>query len=106
MFGKPEWFTQSTCCNGVSPVSLKGWLYLAAWGALIVVPMAGLGLAGKIIPEALIWLAVSSLAFLWDMRTIRGELQAERERNLYYISGENEEHSELATRQFDMKLRG
>ena len=36
MFGKPEWFTTSSCCGGVSPVTFKGWLYLAVWGALIV----------------------------------------------------------------------
>lgn len=105
MFGKPEWFTQSTCCQGISPVSFKGWAYLAAWGALIVLPMVGLGAMGKIVPEAIIWLAFSALAFAWDMRTIRGELQAERDRNLLYI-GENEDGGELATRNFDMKLRG
>jgi hypothetical protein len=69
-------------------------------------PTAGLGLAGKIVPEALIWLAFSALAFFWDMRSIRSELQAEHDRNLYFIGGDKEEHAELATRQFDMKLRG
>lgn len=104
MFGKAEWFQQSGCCRGVSPVSFKGWLYLAVWGALIVLPMAGLTLVGKFLPEAPIWFAFSGLLFLWDMREIRRQLEAARVRNLPFIG--DEESPELATRNFDLKLRG
>jgi hypothetical protein len=106
MFGKPEWFTQSSCCSSVLPATFKGWLYLAGWGALIVLPMLALGITGRAVPEAFIWLGFSALAFLWDMRTIRGQLETERQRSLFFIGGESEEQSELATRHFDMKLRG
>ncbi|MBW3596296.1 MAG: hypothetical protein KY475_03365 [Planctomycetes bacterium] len=105
MFGKPEWFKQSTCCNGVSPVSFKGWMYVAGWAAFIVMPLAGLGLMGKVVPEALVWLAFSGLAFLWDMRDIRRQMQAQHDRTLLYIDDEREASPELATRRFDMKLR-
>lgn len=97
---------QSACCRGITPVSLRGWAYLAVWGAVVVLPMAGLAALGKVFPEAPIWLAFSTLAFLWDMRDIRGQLQAEHDRNLFYIPDEEADTSELATRHFDMKLRG
>jgi hypothetical protein len=106
MFGKPEWFKLSTCCQGVSPVSFRGWLHVAAWGALIVLPTVGLALAGKSRPEALIWLAASIVGFLWEMRGIRRQLQIAHERSLYFIGGEEHQPSEVATRNFDLKLRG
>jgi hypothetical protein len=105
MFGKPEWFQQTACCHGVTPVSRNGWMYLAGWAAFIVLPLAGLGLMEKVVPEALIWLAFSGFAFLWDMRDIRRQLQARHDQTLFYIAGEREESPELATRRFDMKLR-
>ena len=105
MFGKAEWFQQTNCPCGVSPVSLKGWLYLAVWGALVALPTAGLVLTGRAVPEAPIWLAFSGLFFVWDLRDMRRQLEAERVRNLPFIGDENES-PELATRKFDLKLRG
>jgi hypothetical protein len=106
MFGKPEWFKLSSCCQGVSPVKLQGWLHMAAWTALMILPTFGLALAGKARPEAMIWLAASIVAFLWEMRSIRRQLQIAHERSLYFIGGEESESAEVATRHFDLKLRG
>lgn len=106
MFGKPEWFQQTTCCRAVTPVVGKGWLYLAGLGAFIILPTTALALTGRVFPEAVIWLAASSVAFLWEVRDIRRQLQAARDRNLFYIRDEEQESPELATRHFDLKLRG
>ena len=106
MFAKREWFKQSACGQGVCPVSSRGWLFLAMAGAAIIVPTIALGAFGKIVPEAIIWLAFSSLVFYGEMRGLRRQVQAERDRNLLFIGGEDKESPEVATRNFDLKLRG
>jgi hypothetical protein len=105
MFGKAEWFKQTDCCNFVYPVSTSGWRYLAVWSAAAALPAAGLALIGKTFPEALVWAAAATLAFWWDVRDIRRQLRIAHERTLPFI-GDEDESSDLATRQFDMKLRG
>lgn len=105
MFGNPEWFKLTTCCQGVSPVNHKGWAYLAAWAMFIILPIVGLASLGKGVPEGPIWLAFSGLAFYWDLREMRRRLKAVHDRNLFYIGDEQEASAEFATRHFDMKLR-
>jgi hypothetical protein len=66
MFGSPDWFKTRTI-SVRTPSSLMGWLYLLGWGAAITVP-TWLFLDAQRAPEACTWLAVSSLALLWDRR--------------------------------------
>ncbi len=106
MFGKPEWFTQSACCHYMKPASLMGWGYLAVWIVVVALPATLLGVLGKGFPEAVIWLLFSLGALFTDLRGIWRRLQAERDRNLLYISDEEADAGELTTRHFDMKLRG
>jgi hypothetical protein len=66
MFGRPDWFKTRTI-SVRTPSSLMGWLYLMGWGAAITVP-TWMFLDARRAPEALSWLAISSLALLWDRR--------------------------------------
>jgi hypothetical protein len=66
MFGRPEWFKTRTISYR-TPASFMGWLYLFGWGAAISIP-TWMFLDARRAPEGLAWLAVASLAFLWDRR--------------------------------------
>ena len=69
MFGRPEWFKTSTI-NFRTPASFLGCLYVAGWGAAICAP-TWMFLEAHRRPEALVWLAISGLALLWDRRHSR-----------------------------------
>ncbi len=69
MFGRPEWFKTRTI-SFRSPASFFGWLYMAGWAAAITVP-TWMFLSHHRGPEALTWLAISSIALLWDRRHSR-----------------------------------
>ena len=79
--------------------------FLAVWGALITLPTGGLAAAGRIFPEPQIWLVSATLFFLWEMRSVRRQLQIAHERSLFFIGGEEQQPAEVATRNFDLKLR-
>lgn len=69
MFGRPEWFKTRTI-SVRTPACLAGWLYLTGWGTAIGLPSWLFLDAGRI-PEAVAWLAVSSVACFWDCRHSR-----------------------------------
>ncbi len=111
MFGKPEWFREKTVGWGLTPITWQGWAYALIWMAVIVAPFLGL-LALRGGPEAALWL-IGSLAFVvWDVRKIlqqkRGNgsaNQKEPEDDMLYITGDEEDASSLATRNYDMHVR-
>lgn len=69
MFGRPEWFKTRTI-SFRAPASFLGWLYFLGWSAVIAVP-TWMFLDHRKGPEALAWLAISSVALLWDRRHSR-----------------------------------
>ncbi len=47
MFGKPEWFRPKSFGWGLTPITWQGWLYTAAWSAVMIVPFIGLITTGR-----------------------------------------------------------
>jgi hypothetical protein len=73
MFGNPEWFRKKSVGWGLRPVCWRGWIYVVVWVAVICVPFIAL-LASHLLPEALIWVAVTFGVLLWDVRQAMREL--------------------------------
>ena len=66
MFGNSEWFADSTNQRILRPAEKNGWIYYGAWLAAIALPTMILLTVG--IPQAIFWMAISSVGFVWDYR--------------------------------------
>ena len=102
MFGNAAWFKTKED-GGLAPSTWQGWAYFASWGAAVTLPAIFLTGAGVV--EPLIWAAVSSLAFLWDLRKVRRAVAGEHANENVFVIDENTDVTQFATRNFDMKLR-
>lgn len=107
MFGKPEWFGKKVWGWGLYPATREGWIYTGAVAGGIALPF-NLLLLSRGWPEAMIWLFVSALAVVWDVKQIieaidypHGKPKPVKE--VLYIG--DDEPDSLQTRQLDLKLR-
>lgn len=108
MFGNPVWFRKKTVGWGLRPVSWKGWLYAAAWVAVICAPFIAL-LACHLVLESLVWVVVMMVALLWDVRQVRRGVDMARKDDAadILVIDENTEPDPAyyATRSYDFRLR-
>jgi hypothetical protein len=103
-FGNPRWFRQAPGGRGLRPAGWQGWLCLLTWIAILVLPFGVLIGAGRV-PESFVWFLVVSGCLFWETRQIRQQLQrAARGDDVLYI-GEEGEPDQLATRNYDFRLR-
>ena len=105
MFGKPEWFRDKAFAWGLSPVCWQGWTYTSVWFLVIAAPFNML-LHRANAPGALIWIAASIAALIWDVRQIkRAALStgaaASPKDSVLYIGDEDQ----ITTKNLDMRLR-
>jgi hypothetical protein len=82
MFGKPEWFREKSLGWGLVPVRWQGWVYALAWSGVIAAPFLAL-LTTRREVEAMIWLAASLGALLWDVRDVLHGIREQRKEVLY-----------------------
>ena len=105
MFGKPEWFKETQVGWGLIPISWRGRVYVAIWLVVILFPFLllfqqGLGL------ESLVWLGASLFAVVVDARWILREMKGMQNTDeVLYIDGNETVSEQLATREFDFRLR-
>jgi hypothetical protein len=100
MFGNPVWFREKEVGWGLVPVTWQGWLYAAAWLAVVACPFVLLVERQQAI-EALIWMAASSSTLAWD---VRGILQSKRRSDDVLYIGEDG-LDQAATRRFSFHWR-
>lgn len=109
MFGKPTWFRAKTIGWGLAPTRWQGWVYTAAWAAAITVPFVTLiSRSPPLVPEAVIWLLASMGVLVWDVRSIMKSMNAPAaaKEDVLYIGDEHADSSRLATRNYDLHVRG
>ena len=70
MFGRQSWFSMVRGKSDLRPRTWQGWMYLAAWLGVLVVPYLLL-VSRHLAPEAFVWLVASLAALAWDVRRIR-----------------------------------
>ena len=108
MFGKPEWFRESAKGLKLAPVSWRGWAYMGAWTALLLLPTLALLIQGKPF-ETLIWLLASGGLGAWDLKTLRGRIAGKpkesKEDDVLVIDENETESARFATRHFDLRVR-
>ncbi len=102
MFGKPEWFRPKSFGWGLTPITWQGWLYTAAWSAVMIVPFIGLITTGRWI-ESTIWIAASIAALTWDVAAILRQTNTVDEDIL--IIDDDEVNESLATKNYDLRSR-
>jgi hypothetical protein len=109
MFGKPAWFRKKSVGWGLRPVSWRGWLYALTWVGVICLPFAVL-LASQRVFESLIWVGAMMGALLWDVRQVILQMDgagAGDESEILVIDEHTEPPaSRLATRSYDLRMRG
>jgi hypothetical protein len=107
MFGKPDWFKAKAIGWGLTPTSWQGWLYTGAWAGAITVPFVMLMSRG-LVPEGLVWLGVSVGGLVWDVRNILHAMHppATAKEDVLYIGDEPGDSTRLATRHYDLRVRG
>lgn len=100
MFGNSEWFSENLT---PWPRSAKGWWYYLIWLSVVAGPAALLVGRGQI-PECLIWLVVSGVVFLLDLRRIRVNIrQREELGRLHHI--DDNEPVEIETELYRFEIR-
>ncbi len=105
MFGKPEWFRDKKTGCRLAPVCWQGWVYAVVWAAVVLLPFVAL-LANGRVPEAFIWLAVSSGMVVWDVRQILCQMRtAVAKDDVLYIGEDGADDARLETRKYDLHLR-
>lgn len=106
MFGNPDWFRAKTIGWGLTPTRWQGWAYAGAWTAAITVPFVML-LTRQLVPEAMVWVAASVGALVWDVRQILRAMQAPVavKNDVFYIGDDQADPTRLATRNFDLQVR-
>jgi hypothetical protein len=103
MFAKAEWFTKGRRIGRVRPSTWRGRMYLISWTAALLVP-AFILFNIKGVPEASIWLALSTFAWWLDFRPVRSAIWLGRPADVFVID-ENTDITQLNTRNYDMSLR-
>ncbi len=89
MFGNSEWFADSTNQRILRPAEKNGWIYYGAWLAAIALPTMILLTVG--IPQAIFWMAISSVGFVWDYRrTLSNKRETQAYDKLFFIGDEQE----------------
>jgi hypothetical protein len=106
MFGKPEWFRDKKIGWGLVPIAWQGWVYTAAWGAVISGPFLLLASQHKGL-EAGIWMGAMMASLFWDVRQIKRArnappVAAKKEPVLYI--GDDDVRS-VSTKNLDLQLR-
>ena len=104
MFGNPDWFREKKIGWGLTPISWQGWIYSAIWAAIITSPFVAL-LGYRLVPEALMWMAASVGALVWDVRQILRAMRSAVQHEVFIIDDDGNGSSRLVTRNFDMQLR-
>jgi hypothetical protein len=105
MFGKPEWFREKKIGWKLTPTCWQGWAYALCWAAIVVLPFLLL-LAVDRVPEAFVWLAVSSGTLVWDVRQLLGQIRtAGANEDVLYIADEDAKDSRVETPKYDLHLR-
>ncbi len=104
MFGKPEWFQKKRMGKGITPICRQGWTYTALWVGVLTLPFVLL-VGERLVVESLVWLAASMGAFAWDVRQILAAMQPAEE-DVIYIDETETLSDQIATRNFDFRLRG
>ncbi len=105
MFGKPQWFRRKKVGWGLRPVTVQGWLYTAAWSAVLALPFATLVLRNQP-AEALIWLAAACVLLVYDVRQIMAVMTpSQPAEDVLYIGDDEASNERLATRNYDFRLR-
>lgn len=127
MFGKPAWFIPKAFGWGIHPVTWQGWVWLAGWLAVMLLPYA-VFLSDKPTrwTEGFIWLTAMAAVMIFDVWQILAAMKplsgnsptsttsAERpgqntrsegkaESELFYIGDEPEQN--LTTKNYDFRLR-
>jgi hypothetical protein len=103
MFGKPDWFRKKTIGYRFAPTCWQGWVYLIAWLCVVAVPFITL-LGSRRVPEAFVWLTVSSFALHWDWRQVtRPAARKAESEDILYIG--DDDQSQVATRNYELQLR-
>jgi cobalamin biosynthesis protein CobD/CbiB len=107
MFGKTVWFKEKKIGWGLRPVTWQGWVYSLVWLLVVAIPFLLLLLAMHRAPEAAIWMGVSLLAMLLDVRSIvrqiRAAVRRKEDENILYIG--DDEAGEVQTRNYNLQLR-
>ncbi len=109
MFGKARWFRQTASGVKLAPVTWQGWVYVAAWGAVLALPGMILLGDGKL-GEMLVWLAATGGLAWWDAKLLRDTLVAESpnpapEDDVLVIDENETESERFATRHYDLRFR-
>jgi hypothetical protein len=104
MFGKAEWFKKGRLSWGMIPVCWQGWLYLATWLAVVLLPFFFLR-RNLLMVESLIWMGASLAAAGLDARAVLRTLQRVEPSEDALRDAESESVSEeLATRNYEFRL--
>ena len=106
MFGNPTWFRKKSRGWGLAPVTWPGWVYTGTWTAAVCLPFVALVASHRVI-EAVIWVAVSMTALMWDVRqVIKGINRRERDEDVLIIDETTQpDPPHLATRAYDLHWR-
>ena len=87
MFAKRTWFRTSQHTVLPTPERLEGWLFYAVAILVMGLPTIWLLFRLQFFPEATIWIAISTLMFVWEIRTLKLQIAKwESRRDLFYIS--------------------
>lgn len=70
MFGQSHWFRARAGRSGLCPATWQGWVFLAGWSAIALLPSLLLTSRG-LWPEGLIWMGAVALAWKWESRQLR-----------------------------------
>ena len=114
MFGKPEWFRPKRIGWGLVPICWRGWLYTALWMLVMILPFLILLGRGQV-PEAVLWLAGTMTVLVWDIRTVLRAMNPpavlptpappKPRPEIEFLDDDDASDGQLATRNFDMRLR-
>lgn len=109
MFCNPDWFRLAKSGWGLWPTTWQGWGYAAVSPFVVSVPTLTF-IALSLLPEALIWLAVSAIGWAWDVNKVVKEKRTKEDlENLYYIgdaASEQAVDASVSTENYDLRLRG
>ena len=107
MFANSEWFHENSLSAIPGPRTGRGWLFYVAWTIGIVAPTLLLASRGLLIPEAPIWLGLSTAAFFFEVRSLRRNLrQRNALQNLYVIDDENSSNvPHVETEKYELQIK-
>ena len=103
MFGKAEWFSESSSSLLPKPQRWQGWAFYLICFVGVLVPATVLAIRGQY-PEAGIWIALACLGMAFETRSIRRDM-AERKAvaNLYVIDDTTQ--PTVDTPQYELQLK-